>query len=306
MFHFLIGREFVLYRPGLSGISRLTNFSSKMFVLNILEQIYNACPPILIGRLAGLSSAAMYGRASIVTQIYSQIIARAVDPVIVARIASANRDSGDSSQVYIASSSILLAVSAPFFGFIAIYAGMIVPLLFGNQWGAAVLPMRILCIGFTIWPLTSPTSSVLIAAGIAKLLLKIRTGMVATRIILLVWFAAFGLPVAATVITLTIFGNMVISMLAIRHVTQISIRDYVRRLRTSLAATFGALVAAIIVAVVGQAADVPSLGTLAVAIAATGTMWLLMLKLTRHPIWLEGEIVVQAMRARCSRVAAKT
>ncbi len=298
IFHALLGREFILYRPSLSGMRRLTNFSAKMFALNILDQIYNACPQILIGRLAGLSSAAMYSRASIVTQIYSQVIARAVDPVIVARIASTNRESGDSSQVYITSSSILLAVSAPFFGFIAIYAGTIVPLLFGDQWGDAILPMRILCVGFTIWPLTSPTSSLLIAAGMIDLLVKIRTGMVMTRITLLALFAAGGLPIATTALTFTIFGNMVISMLAIRHVTGMSIRHYVHRLRSSLAATFVALAAAGVTAVFGQFAGLSAIGTLALAVATTGASWFLALKVGKHPIWLEGEIIVQAIRAR--------
>jgi len=158
--------------------------------------------------------------------------------------------------------------------------------------------MRILCVGFTIWPLTSPTSSLLIAAGMIDLLVKIRTGMVMTRITLLALFAAGGLPIATTALTFTIFGNMVISMLAIRHVTGMSIRHYVHRLRSSLAATFVALAAAGVTAVFGQFAGLSAIGTLALAVATTGASWFLALKVGKHPIWLEGEIIVQAIRAR--------
>jgi O-antigen/teichoic acid export membrane protein len=286
--HFLFRPGYILYRPAFHGMRPLLGFGSKLFGVSVMTQINNVCPQILIGATGGLSAAAMYGRANTITQIYSQMIARAVDPVLAARLAADKRGGGAMASSLFVTSQALTAISIPFFGFIALYAHLVVPLMFGPQWGEAILPMRILCCGFAVWPLTSPTTALMLAAGRPGMLLRIRAINTILRVLLILLASPFGLPAMAVAVAVSTYINLAQSILAARTGAGIPIRDYARSIADSVKVSMAALLAAWLAPLaLAGAAHHNAIATLAAAVAGAGAAWLIVLRATHHPLWME-------------------
>lgn len=285
--HFLVRPGYILYRPAFRGIRPLLGFGGKLFGVSVMTQINNVCPQILIGATGSLSAAAMYGRANTITQIYSQMIAKAVDPVLAARLAADKREGGAMASSLFVTSQALTAISIPFFGFIALYADRVVPLLFGPQWGEAILPMRILCCGFAVWPLTSPTTALTLAAGRPGMLLRIRTVNTVWRVGLILLASPFGLPAMAAAVAVSTYINLGQSVLAARTAAGIPVSAYARSLADSLKVSAASLLAAWLAPLaVAQVGGGP-LVTLGAALAGAGAAWLAAIRATRHPLWRE-------------------
>jgi O-antigen/teichoic acid export membrane protein len=216
------------------------------------------------------------------------MIARAVDPVLAARLAADKRGGGAMASSLFVTSQALTAISIPFFGFIALYAHLVVPLMFGPQWGEAILPMRILCCGFAVWPLTSPTTALMLAAGRPGMLLRIRAINTILRVLLILLASPFGLPAMAVAVAVSTYINLAQSILAARTGAGIPIRDYARSIADSVKVSMAALLAAWLAPLaLAGAAHHNAIATLAAAVAGAGAAWLIVLRATHHPLWME-------------------
>lgn len=226
----VLARHHLILVPRFKGLGEIAAYGGKLAGSNMLTIIYVQMPTMIIGALSGLAQSALYGRANMIAQIYNQTIARAIDPVMRARIASVKREGGDPNEIYLQMSHTLVTVSMLFFGFIAITADLIVPLIFGPQWAPASLAMRILTIGLVLTPLTGPTSAIVLAADRPGLLLRIRTLNVLLRLVILVITAPYGLAAIATGIASTAYFNWAQSIGAVRTVADLKLADYFRNL----------------------------------------------------------------------------
>lgn len=230
----MIGGQYFLLRPSFRGIGRIVGFSGKLLGANLLNIINNSLPPILIGALGSLAQSALFGRANMISRIYAQTVARAVDPLLNARIAADNRQGVGPTRTLIISSRMMLTLSVAFFGFVAVAADLIVPLVFGEQWAAAAPAMRVLSFGFMLWPLTSPTSAILLAASRPGLLMRIRAVNMVVRAAAVVLLAPWGLTAIAAGLAVSAYVNFAQSLLAARRVAQLDIPSYLLGLRRSL------------------------------------------------------------------------
>jgi O-antigen/teichoic acid export membrane protein len=302
--NYIWSREYNLFFPSFKNIKNIAGFGVKILGTNLMVQINNNLPQIILGRLLSLTDAALYSRANATTQIYSQTVARALDPIINARIAHEGRTQSSSS--LIPASQAMLAISAPFFGFIAIFAPWFVPLMFGPQWQAAVLPTTILCWGFLIWPLASPISAVLLAAGRPGLLLRIRMINTIFRAAVVILLARWSLNLACAGISIGLYLYFAHGLIAMRDVVGISIRSYIASLGKSLlvsVVTLGACGAFVIFFNAYPVAGLPTDESVNAKMVAGGAAlaavaWFTSLALTRHFIWSEMIYLVESRLRR--------
>lgn len=283
----VLGREHFTWRPLFKGLRAITGFSSKLAGINALTTLYSQSPAIVIGAMAGLNTSALYGRANMIGQIYQQTISRAVDPIIRARLANEFRDGAPEQNSLLASSRLLFVVSLMFFGFTAVIADILIPLIFGPQWAAAASAMAILCIGFVVWPLNSPISSLLLAVGQPGRLFRLRLINIVLRLIALFSLSPLGLDYIAAGMVATAYVNFAQGLQVTHRYAGLAWGTYLRALTPTFAV--GVLPVLLVFGFRHAVLDnfVDQWLTLlcsggAMACLALATLWL-----AKHPLWLE-------------------
>lgn len=281
------GWTHLVWIPSFRGLGKIASYGGKLFGANALGVIYTQSTSAIIGALGGVSQSALFGRAYMTAQIYGQTIGRAIDPILNARLASHRRSGIDGNPTLFLFSRHLLTISTMFFGFIAICADLIVPLIFGQQWVPAVPAMQILTAGLVLTPLTSPTVAVLLAANRPGMLVQIRSINVLLRIAALVVLVPYGLTAVAWGMVATAYCNWAQSVRAAYKVAGLPVRQY-------LLVLFPSFMAGLVPVCLSLAArfGLSEIGIEAWALlVATGAIMtflsLASLVLSKHPLWGE-------------------
>ncbi len=282
-----LGRAHLILKPNFRQLGRVAVYGSKMFGANALGQIYSQSTSAIIGAMGGVAQSALFGRAFMISQIYSQTIGKAVDPILNSRLASERRSGSDGNVVLFLYSRYLLTLAAMFFGFIAICSDLIIPLIFGPQWSAAVPAMQILTAGLVLIPLTSPTAGVLLAADRPGMLIRVRFVNVVLRITALVLLAPISLTAVAWGMVGTAYFNWLQSIHAAHKVADLPIRDYLRMLLPSLIVALIPLALALSARFGLTALGISGWGLLVGTGAAMAGLSLASLAIAKHPIWEE-------------------
>src|SRR5262249_30307382 len=123
--------------------------------------------------------------------------ADAIDGVLTAEYAAQNRMGGHIAHRFLSATRHMSAIAWPFFGAIAIYADPVIRVLYGDQWTAAIMPMRILCVASSFWPLNSPAISIILGTGAVDLNLRIRIVQTAIYVGMVLVATPFGLNALA-------------------------------------------------------------------------------------------------------------
>ena len=279
-------RHFILV-PSFRGLASIASYGGKLFGANALGTIYSQSTSAIIGALGGVAQSALFGRAYMTAQIYGQTIGRAIDPILNARLASHRRSGVDGNPTLFLFSRYLLTISTMFFGFIAICADLIVPLIFGEQWAPAVPAMQILTAGLVLTPLTSPTAALLLAANQPGTLVRIRLVNVILRIVALVALVPYGLTAIAWGMVATAYCNWAQSVHAAHKVANLPVRRYLLVLFPSLMAGIVPVGLSFVARFGLSEAGTEGWALLVATGAVMAFLSIASLAIAKHPLWTE-------------------
>jgi len=291
--------EFAVFAPRVKELGSVFLLSGKLFVANSLSVLNNNAAQILIGGASNVGTAALFGRANMIGQIYSQTISRAIDPLVNARLAASRRDGGGAQQPLARSSGILITASLAFFGFVAICSDLIVPLVFGSQWAPAAPAMRILALAYIAIPLTSPTAALLLSHGDPLQLIRLRAVNLAARVVGILLLLPYGLTAVAIGVAASIYVNLAQSLYAIRSIAEVRLRPFLLSLVPNALCAAIPLCITLMVRLSMQRHGMTGWSLLLVSGGAMAFFQAVSLMLFRHPLWQEfRSILLRALMAR--------
>ena len=158
---------------GFSEIRNVVTFGWKISTSNIAGYLMSVAPEIVVGKIFGAPAVAILGKATSSTTMFRQLIFQAIANVAEPVFAENNRDGGSAKDPFLFATSCLIAISWPFFAFMALNSDGIILFLFGEQWMEAVPLLQIMCIAAMIQAVTSFVPTYLVSVGkvgrIAKL-----------------------------------------------------------------------------------------------------------------------------------------
>lgn len=197
------GMRLLPTRHGLREVVQFGGFISAGYLLGTLNQ---ALPELIIGKTLGMASVGFYSKARVPNNLFSQFMMNAIGPVILPTFAQKVRN-GDYREPFLRSVAYLTGFTYPFFLFMVLMAFPVIRVLFGPQWDAAVVPMRILSLSAAVWSIATLVPNLLIAMGkprpqftVAVQLLPLRLGGVLIA-------SAYGLgAVCGTLLGCTLIG----------------------------------------------------------------------------------------------------
>ena len=261
-------------------------FSSRSTSTSLISTFGSMSPDLIIGKLLGFEAVGLFSRAVGIVQLVERGIMDAVRSVALPFFSACHRNQEPPTAIYTKSMALVLAASWPSQAFLAIAAGPVISILYGDQWISAAPLVTILIVGAAARNVATLLGSLLIAGGHVGALPPRHLVWEATKVILIIAAVPWGLLGVASAYA----ASEIIGTALFIHAGRVRLSIAWRIQRAVLAQ---ALVVVLITASAGGLASVatidssyPLLQLLAVA-TATVIAWLLAIRTTGHPLWHE-------------------
>jgi O-antigen/teichoic acid export membrane protein len=153
---------------GLREWRRVAAFGGQAAAASGLNGLGNLVANLATGRMLGFDAAGLLNRARRVVGLFSDGVLQAVTPVALPALAPLHhRDDGTSAlkTAYLKKVAAISGTAWPFFLFVALTAHLLVPVLLGGQWDAAVPLVRALCLAGVVLPFHVADGAFMIALG---------------------------------------------------------------------------------------------------------------------------------------------
>ncbi|MGK5003806.1 lipopolysaccharide biosynthesis protein [Janthinobacterium sp. LB2P70] len=281
--------------PGRRGMGDIARFGAYATGGGLVDEAGVAAPDLIIGKLIGIESLALFGKAQSVLNIFNQAITSAISPVVFPLFAARARESGGQAGqggaelVYLRTISYMTALAWPFFLFLSCMALPLVKVLYGTQWLGCVSLIRIMCLSSAVYSMFSMARYLFVATGQLHAQVRLDACAGVIKVALLLAAAPFGLVAVAWAVVLS---NVLRSWLNYRCLRRLSALDWcilARALRKSLLLC-GVSAVAPVASLLWLPTDTPALLTLMGTALATLLCWLAGLFLLKHE--LAGEFLL--------------
>lgn len=291
------GRDLAV-RPMLSRRREVWTYGANILATMALANIFSRLPDLILGRLAGMASVGLYGRATGIIEAFNTGVMYGVQRVILKALVDSRDATGRIDDVYLRAVRGATGLFWPMYAGLAVLAAPVIVGLYGPQWAAAAPVLSLLCVAAIIQTALVARQEVLIAAGRVAELPRLEGTRGAVGLTLFVAGATQGLvPAAASRV----------AEAATQHLL------FVRRIRSAADTRFGAIYRSYVPsAAVTAAAVLPSLllmvrhgwspevpaGEIAAAVLAGIALWFGALFAVGHELRGEVARLWQATRRR--------
>jgi O-antigen/teichoic acid export membrane protein len=284
--------------PGLAGVGKVIHFGKFASGIYIFGQIGKGAPEMIIGRAQDLTGVAMFSRGYGLIELFNRSVLNAISPVCLPYFAKGNHESGSVVNGYLKSVMFVTAIGWPFFAFVGAMAFAAIRIFYGGQWLAAVPLTQILCVVAGIELTHHFAKEALIATGSVNRSNTLQIWHQSTRILGLLLVIPFGLTGACFGLLIAALIGITVSHWNLKQAIALSWSDMVKScVPSALTAAFSVLPIAIWVALY------PVDETNYFVVSAFGgisafLIWLLSLRLLKHPLWDEILVVWRKVRTK--------
>ncbi|MGK5055398.1 lipopolysaccharide biosynthesis protein [Janthinobacterium sp. LB2P49] len=281
--------------PGRRGMGAIARFGAYATGGGLVDEAGVAAPDLIIGKLIGIESLALFGKAQSVLNIFNQAITSAISPVVFPLFAVRAREGGGqggqggAELVYLRTISYMTALAWPFFLFLACMALPLVKVLYGTQWLDCVPLIRIMCLSSAVYSMFSMARYLFVATGQLHAQVRLDAWAGSLKVALLLAAAPFGLVAVAWAVVLSSVLRSWLNYGSLRRLSALDWRILARALRKSLLLC-GFSGVAPIASLLWLPAETPALLALTGTALATLLCWLAGLFLLRHE--LAGEFLL--------------
>ncbi|WP_219118165.1 oligosaccharide flippase family protein [Janthinobacterium sp. UMAB-56] len=287
--------------PGRRGLGAIARFGAYATGGGLVDEAGVAAPDLIIGKLIGIESLALFGKAQSVLNIFNQAITSAISPVVFPLLAARARGEGGqggAEGAYLRTISYMTALAWPFFLFLACMALPLVKVLYGTQWLGCVPLIRIMCLSSAVYSMFSMARYLLVATGQLHAQVRLDAWSGTLKVALLLAAAPFGLVAVAWAVVLSNVLRSCLNYRCLRRLNALDWRILARAVRKSLLLC-GPSAVAPVAALLLLPADTPALLALTGTALATLLCWLAGLFLLQHE--LAGEFLLLHVPSLWSR-----
>lgn len=233
--------------PARRGMGAIASFGVYSTAGGLVDEAGVAAPDLIIGKLIGIESLALFGKAQSVLNLFNQAITSAISPVVFPLFAARDREQtgqdgqhgqsgkGGALAVYLRTVSYMTALAWPFFLFLACMALPLVKLLYGSQWLACVPLIRIMCLSSAVYSMFSMARYLLVATGKMRAQVRLDAWAGALKVALLLLAAPFGLVAVAWAVVISSVLRSSLSYACLRRLSGLHWRILLRAVHKSLA-----------------------------------------------------------------------
>ena len=289
-------------RPSLHRWRRPFGFGGWLTATTISGSIGMQAAELIIGRVLGLASTALYSRALGLAGIVRTLFyGAATQPALPAFVRAQREDAGGLARLYLRFVAVITGLSWPAYAVLAIWGEPVTVLLYGETWrpAAALLPM--ICLGGILACAAMPYHQVLVARQCVRLLFLCETVLLLNWLALLLISAQLGLQAVAWAYVVGSFVAVIVYIVALRHVIGLRLRDIAAAWWRSGVPAFAAAAVAAAMRISDISDSWPLPIVLVLTGAACGLAWLGAIWLVRHEFRGHAMDIAAAVARRLAR-----
>ena len=289
-----------IFKPCFHGWQDMVKFGGYNGVNILLYRIYTSLPHLVLGRILGFDSLALYSRAVKVCELPDSVMFRGLETVLLPAFSSEVRNGRGLRDAYLRSVELMTALQWPALILVAILADPIVRLLLGDQWLGSVPLVRIMAIASLFLVAAELTYPVLVAMGAMRDVLT--RSLIAWPIsaVIITCAAFFGLKATALAWFVILPLQSFVSVWLVQRHVELQWHDIARALQKSIIVTLCSAAGPLaLIYLMGGGFDLTySAGAIAVILSAIG--WGIGLFVTAHPLLQELQRAASVMSSRQS------
>ena len=298
-----IAREHFALRVSTHDWRRMFAFGIRIMSVNGISSAAVRVSDIVLGQMLGLAALGLYSRATSITNLLFQNVYGTMTRVVFAKLSQTQRENGDVSAVYLRGLRLVSGVMGPGLIGLAVLAGPIVRLLYGERWLAAATPLSLLLVGQFI----SLSFAMNWELFVVRDRLRTQTRLEVLRSIVGVVTQVFGCLFSLVVVAGASIVSSLVSMALYGHYMP-GLADTTRGrlmqiyIEASVLTAAAAAPALLFMAATGWSTDA-SLPALAGVVALGGLAWLGAIFRMGHPLAEELRLLVAQLRSRRDKTA---
>jgi O-antigen/teichoic acid export membrane protein len=266
----------------------LTAFGSQMIAIHGVNTLAGRLGEVIIGRILGLQSLALYNRASAIFLLFWENVHLVIARVVFAEMAREKREGRSLRPFYLGICEMMSAGLWPLFTGAAVFAAPMIRIVYGDQWVAAAPAFQMLALSAVVLISTAMTWEVFVVSNATDEQAKIEVFRAGGGLILFTVGALFSVTAAASARV----GDAILSLFLYRprlqKMTDTTLADMMPiYARSGLLTLLAVLPAIALVEWRGAAATrLPVLEMVGAALAG-GALWAVGLWLLDHPLFRE-------------------
>lgn len=280
----VIARRHMTLRLSLAHWSAISKFGAQIFAISGLTRIASRTMEIVLGRTLGLAALGLYSRASSNHNMLWDSVHGAVGTVIFVDFARLKREGLPMADRYLQILSMMTGLMWPMLGGVAVLAGPLVWTVYGPAWIGAAVPLAMLCLASIALVSTTMTWELFVVShetGRQVKLEFIRT-LFGTSLFIAACFHSLAAAAAARVAE-AVFAQFLYRP-HLERMTGAPAAGFFRvYLKSGIAAAAAVGPSFALMSAWGFSPQVP-VTQAAAAVAAGIALWLVALRLLRHPL----------------------
>ncbi len=292
----IAGRQHVSFRLGLVAWPRIVRFGLQQLAIQGVNTVSARAAEFLLGRLLGLSALGLYGRASNLNNMIWSNIHLVVGRVVLVNLAEQHRQGISLREGYLRTVEMITALLWPCFAGLAILAGPLIRIVYGNAWIAAAPPLAALAVAAILLVAITMTWELFVVSNETGLQARFEFVRSAVGLVLFIAGCFFSLTAAAVARIGEALFSIILYRPHIERMTSTLLADFIPIYRRSAVLTAAACGPALALMIVYGWSPSTPFSLVAVVIAVGFAAWLGTIKLTDHA--LAGELDRLVARGR--------
>ncbi|MFP3978295.1 oligosaccharide flippase family protein [Marinobacter sp. KMM 10035] len=277
----------MIWIPTLGRFKEIAAFGVYASLANLFNRGMVTAPDMIIGKVGTPTQVGMFSRGLGFIEFVSKTLLMGVKPVVLPYLADVKRSGGDTNQAYTQASIMLGGLILPVLAVASIVSLPAILLFFGDQWIAAAPYASIIAIWAMFRTIHWFSSDLLISQG-GERVLAIKEG-VAFGVLFIAIIVLFPLGLNAVAIGFVLSGlvDFILTTLVLRRFMKLNVIEFLVAWRGTAILTIvcGIVAYGIQQTVLSEGASVFwGLGVVSIFLPV---VWIVGLKLTRHPLWVE-------------------
>lgn len=281
----LLKPEGAVWIPSFKLVKSMAKFGFFASLTNVFERFNESIPDLVIGKLATMADVGYFSRGFGAVLFLKKILYSAVAPVILPHYAEVKRSGRSVVEAYLRSVKLLLAFLLPAFAVASAASYPMIIGLFGGQWGSAVPIASILALWAMFVSVHSFAGSAFIVAGDEKLMFMAKLVVSVVRLALVVSAASHGIEMVAWAMVVSGIIELLINTAALKKSIGLTVSKLVIALLPILLITLVCWVTTIFIDQIIVFRETNAFHALALITVCLFTVWMLMLRLTKHEAW---------------------
>ena len=273
----------VWLQPTLRGWRRPFGFGGWLTATAIATCINVQAAELITGRALGLASTALYSRAlGLAGLVRTLFYATVAQPALPAFMQAERDDKGGMGPLYLRFVAVITGLCWPAYAALAIWAGPITVLLYGEQWRTSARLLPAICLANALAFAITPHQQVLFVRQRVRLFFFCESGMLLAWLALLLMATRLGLQAVAWAYVASNLMTAIVYVAALRHTIGLRLPDIAAVWWRSLVPTLAVAAVAALVRLSPLATAWPLPLVLVLTGCLGGLAWLGAIWLVRH------------------------